>query len=70
MDEISHQYNNSYTTGMSALPDIYARIRGQVHIYRQGRSAHGITNVFYFSMQAYLIVTEFLKITHMGVFET
>ena len=44
----------SYTTGTSALPDIYAQARGpqarvRVHIYRQSTSAHGITNMFYFS---------------------
>ena len=47
---------NSYTTGTSALPDIYAhaqrpQARGQVRIYRQSTSACGITNMFYFSMQ-------------------
>ena len=41
---------NSYTMGKSALPDIYAQARGQVRIYRQSTSAHGITNMFYFSM--------------------
>ena len=46
---------NSYTMGKSALLDIYAQARGpqaqgRVCIYRQSTSAHGITNMFYFSM--------------------
>ena len=46
---------NSYATGKSALPDIYAQARGpqaqgRVRRYRQNVSAHGITNMFYFSM--------------------
>ena len=40
--------------GMSALPDIYEHTRGQVHIYRQNMSAHGIANMFHFSLQAHL----------------
>jgi len=40
--------------GTSALPDIYARARGQVCIYRQSMSARGITNMLYFSPQAHL----------------
>ena len=36
---------NSYTMGKSALPDIYAQARGQVRIYRQSTSAHGISNL-------------------------
>ena len=44
---------NSYITGTSALPDIYAQAQGpqaRVRIYRQSTSARGITNMFYFSM--------------------
>jgi len=33
---------------------IYAWARGQVRIYRQNTSAHGITNMFRFSLQAHL----------------
>jgi len=49
---------NSYTTGTSALPDIYAcaqrpQAQGQVRIYRQSTRAGGITNMFYFSLQAH-----------------
>ena len=53
---LKHQYIcNSYTMDKSALPDIYAQTqgpqaRGRVRIYRQSTSAHGITNMFYFSM--------------------
>ena len=46
---------NSYTTGMSALPDIYARARGQVRTGKAQVPVVRITNMFNFSMQIYLI---------------
>ena len=44
---------DSYTTGTSALPDIYTQARGpqiQVRIYRQSTSALGVTIMFYLTM--------------------
>jgi len=42
-------YNNNYTIGMGALPDIYMHLsEGKCVYIRQSTSAHGMTNMFYF----------------------